>query len=179
MHKCSINNLWTSEGQKLYPQTMVSASIFEYAYHESHSGVSDSLQPHELCSAWNSPGQNTGMGSCSLHQGIFPTQGSNSGLSHCRRTLPAEPQGSPKYHEEACNSDTPVQNLITSSFPCPQSSFPTPETIPFLYLWNIQTPPFGEADLRFILPFSCLAALWITPFSAAHLGASTFDLLSF
>ena len=87
MHKCSINNLWTSEGQKLYPQIMVSASIFEYAYHESCSGVSDSLQPHEPCSPWNSPGRNTGMGSCSLHQGIFPTQGSNSGLPHCRRTL--------------------------------------------------------------------------------------------
>ena len=33
---------------------------------------------------WNSPGQNTGVGSLSLHQGIFPTQGLNLGLSHCR-----------------------------------------------------------------------------------------------
>ena len=32
------------------------------------------------CSPWNSPGQNTGMGSLSLLQGIFPTQGSNPGL---------------------------------------------------------------------------------------------------
>ena len=32
---------------------------------------------------WNSPGQNTGVGSLSLLQGIFPTQGSNSGLPHC------------------------------------------------------------------------------------------------
>ena len=31
--------------------------------------------------------QNTGMGSCSLLQGIFPTQGSNSGLPHCRQIL--------------------------------------------------------------------------------------------
>ena len=36
---------------------------------------------------WNSPGQNTGMGSCSLLQGIFPTQGSNPGLPHCRWIL--------------------------------------------------------------------------------------------
>ena len=33
---------------------------------------------------WNSPGQNTGVGSLSLLQGIFPTQGSNPGLPHCR-----------------------------------------------------------------------------------------------
>ena len=36
---------------------------------------------------WDSPGQNTGVGSCSLLQGIFPTQGSNPGLQHCRQIL--------------------------------------------------------------------------------------------
>ena len=36
---------------------------------------------------WNSPGQNTGVGCCSLLQGIFPTQESNQGLLHCRRIL--------------------------------------------------------------------------------------------
>ena len=36
---------------------------------------------------WNSPGQNTGVGSLFLLQGIFPTQGSNPGLSHCRQIL--------------------------------------------------------------------------------------------
>ena len=36
---------------------------------------------------WNSPGQNAGVGSRSLLQGIFPTQGSNPGLPRCRRTL--------------------------------------------------------------------------------------------
>ena len=35
------------------------------------------------CSPWNSPGQNTGLGSLSLLQGIFPTQGLNLGLPHC------------------------------------------------------------------------------------------------
>ena len=54
---------------------------------ESHSVVSDSLQPHGLYSPWNSPGQNTGVGSLSLLQGIFPIQGSNPGLSHCRWIL--------------------------------------------------------------------------------------------
>ena len=54
---------------------------------ESCSVVSDSLRPHGLYSPWNSPGQNTGVGSLSLLQGIFPTQAD---------PLPAEPQGSPK-----------------------------------------------------------------------------------
>ena len=45
--------------------------------------MSSSLQPHGLYSPWDSPGQNTGVGSHSLLQGIFPTQGSNPGLPHC------------------------------------------------------------------------------------------------
>ena len=40
---------------------------------ESCSVVSDSLPSHGLHSPWNSPGQNTGVGSLSLLQGIFPT----------------------------------------------------------------------------------------------------------
>ena len=47
--------------------------------------VSNSLQPHGLQSPWNSPGQNTGVGNLSLLQGIFPTQGLNPGLPHCRQ----------------------------------------------------------------------------------------------
>jgi len=35
-------------------------------------------------SPWNSPGQNIEVGSLSLLQGIFPTQGSNPGVPHCR-----------------------------------------------------------------------------------------------
>ena len=54
---------------------------------ESHSVMSDSLRPHELCSPWNSPGLNTGKGSLSLLQGIFPTHRSNPGLLHCRQIL--------------------------------------------------------------------------------------------
>ena len=36
---------------------------------------------------WNSPGKNTGGGCHSLLQGIFPTQGLNLGLLHCRQIL--------------------------------------------------------------------------------------------
>ena len=47
--------------------------------------MSDSLWPHGLYSPWNSPGQNTGVGSLSFLQVIFPTQGWNPGLPHYRR----------------------------------------------------------------------------------------------
>ena len=67
---------------------------------ESRSVVSDSLRPHELYSPWNSPVQNTGVGSLSLLQGIFPTQESNRGLPHCRRILyQLSNQGSPRLLE--------------------------------------------------------------------------------
>ena len=54
--------------------------------------MSDSLQPHGLQAVrilcpWNAPGQNTGVGSCSLLQWIFKTQGSNPGLLNCRWIL--------------------------------------------------------------------------------------------
>ena len=59
--------------------------------------ISLDILTNGLYSPRNSPGQNTGVGSLSLPQGIFPTQRSNSGLPHCRRiSLPAEPQGKPR-----------------------------------------------------------------------------------
>ena len=48
---------------------------------ESCSTVSNSLQPYGL----NSSGQNTGIGSLSLLQVIFPIQGSNPGLHNAGR----------------------------------------------------------------------------------------------
>ena len=48
--------------------------------------VSDSLKPHGQYSLWNSPGQNTS-GVHLPKTGIFPTQGSNPGLPHCRQVL--------------------------------------------------------------------------------------------
>ena len=60
---------------------------FKTVMSESHSVVSDSLRPHGLYGPWNSPGQNTGVGCYALLEGIFPTQGSNPGLLHCRRIL--------------------------------------------------------------------------------------------
>ena len=62
----------------------------------------DSSKPH---SPWNSPGQNTGVGSLSLLQGIFPTQGSNPGLPRCRRILyQLTHKGSPRILEWSVNT---------------------------------------------------------------------------
>ena len=54
---------------------------------ERRSVVSDSFRPHGLYTPWDSPGQKTGVGSHSLLQGLFPTQGLNPGLPHCRWIL--------------------------------------------------------------------------------------------
>ena len=66
----------------------------------SHSVVSNSATPwtvaHKLLCPWNSPGENTGVGCHFLLQGIFPTQGLNLGLPHCRQILyHLSQQGSP------------------------------------------------------------------------------------
>ena len=57
------------------------------------------LRPQGLYSPWDSPGQNTGVGSLSLLHGIFSTQGStNPGLPHCRQILyQLSQQGTPSW----------------------------------------------------------------------------------
>ena len=73
----------------------------------------DSLQPHGLYNPWNSPGQNTGVGNCSLLQGIFPTQGLNPAMSPALLvdSLPAEPSGKPK------NTGVDSLSLLQRVFP--------------------------------------------------------------
>ena len=88
-----------------------SLEIIQQIESESRSVVSDSLWPHGLYRPWNSPGQNTGMGSLSLLQGIFPTQGLNPGLLHCRRILWSEPPGKPK------NTGVGSLSLLQGIFP--------------------------------------------------------------
>ena len=58
----------------------------------SHPVISDSLRTHRLQPArlpcpWDSPGENTRVDCHSLLPRIFPTQGSNLGLLHCRQIL--------------------------------------------------------------------------------------------
>ena len=62
----------------------------------SDSLLSHGLRPTRLLCPWNSPGKNTGVGSHSLLQGIFPTHKSNLHLLHWQADpLPLEPPGKP------------------------------------------------------------------------------------
>ena len=59
----------------------------------------------------NSPGQNTGVGSLSLPQGIFPTQGPKPGLLHCRWILyQLRPQRKPM-----AKADTKIQGSFSKN----------------------------------------------------------------
>ena len=65
---------------------------------ESHSVMSDSLRPHALYSPWNSPGQNTGVGSLSLLQGSLSNPGIEPRSPSLQvDSLPVEPQGKPSF----------------------------------------------------------------------------------
>ena len=66
--------------------------LFYFIVCVSPSVMSNSLRPHRLRSArllcpWNSPGKNTGVGCHTLIQGIFPIQGLNPCILHCRQIL--------------------------------------------------------------------------------------------
>ena len=64
------------------------------------SVISNPSWPHGLYNPWNSPGQNMGVCSLSFLQGIFPTQGSNSGLLYRRWILyQLSHKGSPRTLE--------------------------------------------------------------------------------
>ena len=63
------------------------------------SVISDSLRCYGLYSPWNSPGHNTGVGSFSLPQGIFPTQESDPVLPHSKGSpYQLSYQGSPRAY---------------------------------------------------------------------------------
>ena len=71
--------------------------------------MSESLQPHgleftRLLCPWDYPGKHTGVGFHFLLQEIFPTQGLNPGLLHCKQMLShLSHQGSPIFRE-GCKS---------------------------------------------------------------------------
>ena len=84
---------------------------------ESRSVVSDSSQSHGLYSPWNSPGQNTGVGSLALLQGIFPTQGIEPRFPALQAdSLPDEPQGKPQ------NTGLGSLSLLQQIFPTQESN---------------------------------------------------------
>ena len=93
IQKWSLNNLDLNCKGPLIPVSPHTlwppphSNTWKWSESESRSVVSDSLRDNGLYSPWNSPDQNTGVGSRSLLQGTFPIQGSNPGLPHCRWIL--------------------------------------------------------------------------------------------
>ena len=67
----------------------------------------------------DSPGQNTGLGCHALPQGIFPTQGSNPDLLHCRQILYCL-----SHQESWCGS---TKNTGVGSLSLLHGNFPTQE----------------------------------------------------
>ena len=71
------------------PQFLIANNLLSVAYSESEKMkvlvALLCLTPTRLPCQWNSPGMTTGVGCHFLLQGIFPTQGSNSDLPHCRQ----------------------------------------------------------------------------------------------
>ena len=96
--------------------------------------MSDSFWAPGPYSPWNSPGQNTSVGSLSLLQGIFPTQGSNPGLPNCRWILyQLSHRGSPRILEGV-------------AYPfCSESSWPKNQTrSPALWADSLPTALSGK-----------------------------------
>ena len=122
--------------------------------------MSNSLQPHGPYSPWNSPGQNTGMGSHPPLQGTFPTQGSNPQIEPKSPALqadssPAEPPGKPK------NTGVDRISLLQQIFPtqglnwglCIASGFFTSwtkwELLPLNHLYYF--PNLTDAKLEWLI----------------------------
>ena len=81
------------------------STTWEAHRYESRSVVSDSLRPQGPYSPWNSPVQNTRVGSLPLLQRIFPIQELNAALLRCRWIFyQLSCQGSPGMckHIQAC-----------------------------------------------------------------------------
>ena len=98
--------------------------IFIESESESRSVVSDSLQPHVLYIPGNSLGQNTGVGSFFLFQGIFPTWGSNPGLLHCRWILyQLSHKGSPVFINQKFSQYQLIQSICKQLYSLTQLSF--------------------------------------------------------
>ena len=92
-------------------------------------------------SPWNSLGQNTGVGSLSLLQGIFPTQGSSPGLPHCRQILyQLSHKGSPIYKARYKYMALSIfANIICHAFEFNSVRLIFGRILPFFFSWRWTT----------------------------------------
>ena len=106
-------------------------------------------------SPWNSPGQNTGVGSLSLLRGIFPTQGLNPGLLHCRWICyhlshqGGEGDGTPLQY--SCLVQSHRRRSLVGCSPWGRKESDTTEQLPFHFLLSC----IGEGNGN-LLQCSCL-----------------------
>ena len=140
----------------------------------SHSVVSNSVTPWtvatRLLCPWNSPGKNTGVGSHSLLQGIFLTQGLNLGLLHCMQILyNLSHKGSPQLpgmHVKLQRTSSPLALLLWCQHQEGFTSFCS------LACWvpdrrlRCKSPLFFFLIFYFVLGYSWLTVLWSVQFSS-------------
>ena len=133
--------------------------VSEVKWSESHLVVSNSLQPHGLY-RWNSPGQNAGVGSLSLLQRIFSTQGLNPGLPHCKWILyQLSLKGSPwmwelDYKESWapknwCFWTVMLENILESPLECKESK---PVSLKGNQSWIFIGRTDAEAEILILWP---------------------------
>ena len=100
-----------------------------------------------IIQSMDSPGQNTGVGSLSLLQGISPTQGSNRSLLHCRWiSLPAEPQGKPR------NTGVGSLSLLQQIFLTQESNWGLLNCRRIFLPTELSGKPYGRSMFNFLRP---------------------------
>ena len=104
--------------------------------------MSDSLWPHGIYSAWNSPGQNTGVGSLSLLQGIFPTQGSTQIFCIAGRFFTGWAQGRPR------NTEVGSLSLLQQTYLTQESNQGVLLCRQILYQLSYQGSPFEDLHVK-------------------------------
>ena len=125
--------------------------MFLSLWSESCAVVSNSFWPHGLYSPWTSPGQNTGVGSLSLLQGIFPTQGPNPGLLQCGQILyQLSHKGSPRLLEW-------VAYPLSSALPNPRIEPGSPA----LQVGSLPPELSGEPLSHYLCMLSCFSHVWL------------------
>ena len=97
-------------------------------------------------SPWASPGQNIGVGNLFLLQGIFPTQGSNPGLPHCRRILhQLGYQGSPFLCAHSRRAHYPSFHFLKPLIKDHLLQAANPERV-----WGKQRPSLGSGKAKIL-----------------------------
>ena len=105
-----------------------------------------------LC-PWNFPGNSTGVDCHFLLQGIFPNQGLNPGLPHCRQTPYCEPPGKPQSQVKYSKSGW--GKLKTSDLMLLSKYKREPEA------WNKHVVPYYESEATSSSPTPSISSGYI------------------